>query len=147
MTKLPGLSDDDVKGRFSTMLRLYVGHGRHIRFEDLASATGDEARCLRSYVESDPPMIPLARALRVLAVLPPDALNMLLAPLGYYAKPLEAEGTCIAQAVSSAAQFVAEGAEALADGTIDHRERARLAEKAAALAPTLSAIAAMGRAQ
>lgn len=147
MTKLPGLSDDDVKSRMASMLRLYVGLGRYIRFEDLAGATGDEARCLRSYVEADPPMIPLARALRVLAVLPPEALNMILAPLGYCVKPLEAEGGCIAQAVSSAARFVAEGAEALADGNIDHQEERRLAGRAAELLPGLQAIAAMGRAQ
>lgn len=146
MTKLPGLSDDDVKARSATMLRLYVGQGRYIRFEDLAGATGDEARCLRSYVETDPPMMPLARALRVLAVLPPEALNMLLAPLGYYVKPLETEGGCIAQAVSGAARFVAEGAEALADGNINHQEIRRLADKAAEMLPGLQAIAAMGRA-
>lgn len=147
MTKLPGLSDDDVKSRMASMLRLYVGLGRYIRFEDLAGATGDEARCLRSYVEADPPMIPLARALRVLAVLPPEALNMILAPLGYCVKPLETESACVAQVVGGAARFVAEGAEALADGNIDHQERHRLAAAAAGILPGLQAIAAMGRGQ
>jgi len=153
MTRLPGLSDEDVKNRLATMLRMYVGQGRYIRFEDLAAFTADdkdrclktEARCLRSYVEAEPSMISLGKALRALAVLPPEALNMMLAPLGYCVKPLETDNACINQAVSGAARFVAAGAEALADGTIDHQERFKLATKAAELVPVLQAIAAAGR--
>lgn len=53
MTTIMGLSDDDGKMVIADTLRLFVGLGRRISWSDLATATGDDERKLRSYVEKD----------------------------------------------------------------------------------------------
>jgi hypothetical protein len=140
---MPGLSDDDGKMLIADTLRLYVGQGKRLSWDDLAEATGDEARTLRSYVERDPPRMPGPMLMRVFAVLPPEAFGRVCRRMGFATpRPLDVDGDAtVRRALTEAAQFVAEGSEALEDGDLNHRERASLARRAGQMIPKLATIA------
>lgn len=141
MTNMLGFSDSDGKAVISDTLRLFVGHGRRMSWSDLAAATGDDERKLRSYVEQDPAAMPAPVMMRVFAVLPPEAFGRVCRFMGY-SQPaaLDADdGSSVRRAMAKAARLVAEGNEALEDGMIDHRERAQLQASAEELLPILTA--------
>lgn len=146
MTTLPGLSDADVNDAVRTVLRMFVGQGRMITWAALAAATGDGERKLRAYVEADPPAMPAPVFLRVFAVLPCEAINMVMRMAAYSVKPLDTDDAATARrALTDTTRFAASLSEALEDGELDHRERAQLADHAAKIIPSLQVIAS-GRA-
>lgn len=135
------LSDDIGKRVISDTLRMFVGRGKAISFEDLASATGDKEGTLRSYVEQNPPSMPAPMMMRVFAQLPAAAWAKVNAAMGFCAPPRieDEEAACMRRALAQASQLVADGNEFLADGIIDPREKAIFSERAQALIPTLRA--------
>lgn len=141
--KMGGLvSTDDAKAVIAGTLNMFVGRGRWISWGDLAAATGDKEGTLRSYAAEDPHLMPLDAVLRVFAVLPPAALNRVTALIGLSVSPAEVDDVATLRgATVGTALFVARATEALADGTISPREKAQLADEAAALLPQLHAIA------
>lgn len=142
MTMMPALSDDDVKLLLSDTLRLYVGQGRRLSWADLAAATGDDERKLRSYVERDPAAMPGPVFMRVFAVLPPDAFGRVANRMGFAARPIDVEDhAAVRRTLTAASRFVTKGNEALEDGVIDHRERQELMETATKLMPQIAQIA------
>jgi len=143
MTTVTGLSDDDVKMLIADTLRLHVGQGRRLSWDDLAEATGDEARTLRSYVDRDPPRMPSGMMMRVFTVLPPEAFARICRRMGFAApRMLDVDDDAtVRRALTEAAQFVAEGNEAFEDGELDHRERSSLARRAEEMIPKLAIVA------
>lgn len=131
------------------MLRLYVGVGRPLSWEDLAAATGDEVTTLRSYVRADnPPQIPLARALRIMKVLAdagiPQAANKVMRMTGMTVRPRQAaEIAQIHAALAKAARLVSVAADAVADNAITHIELIECVRAAAEALPHVSAVADM----
>ncbi len=139
------VSSAGVRALIDDTLRLFVGQGRRLSWADLAAATGDTERKLRSYVEPDGPMMPIDVAMRVFAVLPPHAFARLARCIGFTAAPADADGgATLRRVISSSAQLVAKGTAALEDGQIDHREAAELRRAAEELLPALSAVVQEG---
>jgi len=144
---MPDFSVPSVKTLIGDTLRLFVGHGRRISWADLAAATGDKERKLRSYVETDGPEMPLDVFMRVFAILPPDAFARVARHMGFGAEPLDVcPDATVLRALSQSARLVADGNEFLEDGRLSPRERAQLAERASALLPVLQSIAGSGSA-
>ncbi|KUO53173.1 MAG: hypothetical protein APF82_00875 [Sphingomonadales bacterium BRH_c42] len=147
MEMMPDFSVPSVKTLIGDTLRLFVGHGRRISWADLAAATGDKERKLRSYVETDGPEMPLDVFMRVFAILPPDAFARVARHMGFGAEPLDVcPDATVLRALSQSARLVADGNEFLEDGRLSPRERAQLAERASALLPVLQSIAGSGSA-
>jgi hypothetical protein len=137
-----GFSDDDVKTLIADTLRLFVGNGRRVTFPDLAAATSDNERKLRSYVEQDGPMMPLDVFFRVFAVLPPAAFARVARHVGFSAAPLDHdEAATVRKVMAQASRLVADGSEFLEDNVITPTERAVLARGASELLPQLAALA------
>lgn len=143
MTMMPGLSDDDGKTLIADTLRLFVGHGRRLSWADLAAATGDDERKLRSYVERDPPAMPGPVMMRVFSALPPEAWARINLRMGFSAPaPIDVDdGASVRRALSQASRLVADGNEYLEDGALSPSERAALADRAIELMPVLRVIA------
>lgn len=142
---MPQFSVPSVKTLIADTLRLFVGHGRRISWADLAAATGDKERKLRSYVETDGAEMPLDVFMRVFAILPSEAFARVARHMGFAAAPLEVDDEAtVRRALSQSARLVADGNEFLEDGKLDPRERAQLAERASALLPVLQSIAGNG---
>lgn len=143
MTSMAGLSHDDVRDRFADVLRAMVGQGRRYSWAMLAVATGDNERTLRSYVESGGDNnVPLHRAMRVLTILGAEAWDMMLGPTGLGVRPVARDDTaCARRALTGTTRLAASLSEKLEDGRIDHVEAAELQREAAALMPTIAAIA------
>lgn len=135
------LADDVGKRVIADALRMFVGRGKAISWEDLSLATGDKEGTLRSYVEQSPPAMPAPMMMRVFAQLPAPAWAKVCAAMGFCAPPRieDEEAACMRRALAQASQLVADGNEFLADGIIDPREKAIFSEKAEALIPTLRA--------
>lgn len=142
MTTCGPVSPENVKVLIRDTLQLFVGQGRRFSYADLAAATGDCERKLRSYADADPNMMPLDVALRVFTVLPTEALARLARLMGVAVSPLDVDDAATVRAsLAGAARLVADGTEAMADGRISHSERAQLGRQAAALLPSLQALA------
>lgn len=145
MEMMPEFSVQNVKTLIADTLRMFVGHGRRISWADLASATGDKERKLRSYVETDGAEMPLDVFMRVFAILPSEAFARVARHMGFSAAPLDVDDEAtVRRALSQSARLVADGNEFLEDGKLDPRERAQLAERASALLPVLQSIAGSG---
>lgn len=141
------ISSASVKTLIGDTLRLFVGHARRFTWADLAGATGDKERKLRSYVETDGPDMPLDVFCRVFAVLPPEAFARVARVMGFAAAPLDVDDEAtVRRALAQSARLVADGNEFLEDGTLTHVEKAKLSERAAALLPVLQSIAGSGSA-
>lgn len=142
MTSCGPVSPGNVKALIRDTLLLFVGQGRRFSYADLAAATGDCPRKLRSYADADPNMMPLDVALRIFTVLPPEAFARVARVMGLGIAPLDVDDAATVRAsLIGAARLVADGTEALADGRITHSERALLGKQAAALLPSLQALA------
>lgn len=135
------LSDDTGKSVIAAALRMFVGRGKVMSWEDLAAATGEREGTLRSYAATPPVSMPAPVMMRVFAQLPSAAWAKVNAAMGFCAPPRieDEEAACMRRALAQASQLVADGNEFLADGVIDHREKARFSEAAEALIPTLRA--------
>lgn len=142
MEMLRGFSTTDVKALISDTLRLFVGHNRRLTWADLAAATGDEERKLRSYVETDGNQMPLDVFMRVFTILPPEAFARVARHMGFSAAVAEVDDEAsVRRCLTATSKLVAQGNEFLEDGQLSHRERAQLADSAKALLPTLQAMA------
>lgn len=142
MEMLRGFSTSDVKSLIGDTLRLYVGHNRRLSWADLAAATGDEERKLRSYVEADGNQMPLDVFMRVFTILPPEAFARVARHMGFSTAVAEVDDEAsVRRVLTATSKLVAQGNEFLEDGQLSHRERAQLADSAKALLPTLQAIA------
>ena len=107
---MPGFSDDDGKMLVADTLRLFVGHGRRLSWADLATATGDDCRKLRSYVEADPPAMPAPVFMRVFAVLPPEAFARVARHMGFTSAPMNVDDDAtVRRGLAQAARLVADG--------------------------------------
>ncbi|MEP2103066.1 MAG: hypothetical protein ABJP02_05025 [Parasphingorhabdus sp.] len=145
MEMMPEITTENVKARIADTLRMYVGHGKRLSFADLAEATGDEERKLRSYVEAGGSLMPIDVMLRVFSVLPPEAFARIARVIGFSAAPLEtADIVNVRKVLSQSARLVANGNEYLEDGVLKHTEKAQFATDAAALIPQLQSIAEGG---
>ena len=142
MTMMPGLSDDDGKMLIADTLRAFVGLGRRTSWADLAEATGDDERKLRSYVDKVPAAMPGTVMMRVFAALPPEAWARVNRRMGFTAPGrLDVDdGATLRRAMSAASRLVANGTEALEDGVITPTERANIADQAEQLLPILTAV-------
>lgn len=91
--------------------------------EQLESLCGVSARCIKSYrVEGREPT--LGNALSILCVLGRTELNLVLALIGYSARPLdEAEELRLHEIVATGLESFTVIARAAVDGRIDHVER------------------------
>lgn len=148
MTTCGPVSPDSVKTLIRDTLQLFVGQGRRFSYADLAAATGDCERKLRGYADADPNMMPLDVALRVFTVLPPEAFARVARAMGLAVSPLDVDDIAtVRDSLIGASRLVADGTEALADGRITPTERAQLGKQAAALMPTLQALANGGTVQ
>lgn len=143
MEMMPDLSDDSGKVLIADTLRMFVGQGRRISWADLATATGDDERKLRSYVDRDPSVMPSTVFMRVFAVLPPEAFARVCNRMGFGAPAAHErdEMSTAMRAATQAARLVANINERLEDGIFTPQERSRTADEAAALIPTLQAVA------
>lgn len=142
MEMLRGFSTTDVKAMIGDTLRLYVGHNRRFTWADLAAATGDEERKLRSYVETDGNQMPLDVFMRVFTILPPEAFARVARHMGFSTAVAEVDDEAsVRRVLTATSKLVAQGNEFLEDGQLSHRERAQLADSAKALLPTLQAMA------
>jgi hypothetical protein len=135
------LSDENGKRVIADALRLFVGRGKTISWEDLAEAVGEKPGTLRTYAATPPVEMSAPLMMRVFAILPSAAWAKVNAVMGFCAPPRieDEEAACMRRALAQASMLVAEGNEFLADGVIDHRERAIFSERAEALIPTLRA--------
>jgi hypothetical protein len=137
-----GFSSDDAKLLIADTLRLYVGRGRRLSWEDLAEATEIKEGTLRSYVAEGGPEMPLHVMLTVFPLLPPAAFARLARAIGFSATLCEVDDEAtVRRALAQGARLVADGNEFLEDGILSPSERARLAARASELMPTLQAIA------
>nr|WP_218821470.1 hypothetical protein [Sphingomonas laterariae] len=140
-----GLDDENGKILIADTLRLHVGQGKRTTWADLAEAIGEKERTLRSYVESDPPMMSAVMLMRIFSALPPAAFNRVARRMGFATRPIEHDAEAsVRSALTEASQFVAEGTEAFEDGELDHNERARLARRAEQMIPKLALVASNG---
>lgn len=115
--------------------------------EALEAASGIKARRIKSYrVEGKEPSISAALSLAV--VLGPQALNPVLALIGYVARPLdEAEKLQPMQIVADGMKHFAIIAHAAADNRIDHTEEPETTAAADALIATVLPLSSVGRAE
>jgi len=109
------------------LFRLYVGPGRRFSWDALADATGIPLSTLKSYGrDKAPSAMPFHAALRLIAVLPPEAGNMMLAPSGYRLAPIEPDDSSWHEVGCEASMLTFEILDAEKDGRVDHREDAML---------------------
>jgi hypothetical protein len=116
------------------LFRLYVGPGRRFSWDALADATGIPLSTLKSYGrETAPAAMPFHAALRLIAVLPAEAGNMMLAPTGYKLAPIEPDADDWNGIGAEASMLTFEICDAQRDGRIDHLEAGRLRARTASL--------------
>lgn len=133
---------DNERQRLADTMRLYVGQGRRVSWAALADATGIREGTLRSYVAQGGPEMPWHAISAVFRVLPVQAMNHLLEPMGMVAREAEADaGATLRRALAQSARLVAAGNEALEDGAINHIEAADLTRQAADLLPAIQTLA------
>lgn len=143
MSKGTIISHDDAARRIEDALRLRVGRGRRYSFAALSDATGIATRTLESYVQGATPS--LANLLTLCSVLGPSFTSDVLAPCGQVARDGSAEEPQHMQVVGVMSQLTGMIAEALADGHVDHRERAQMQPVASALIEAVQPLATGAR--
>jgi transcriptional regulator with XRE-family HTH domain len=120
--------------------RLYVGVGRRFSQCVLADATGIPPSTLKSYL-SGHASISGENLLKLIAVLPPEAGNMLIRSCGYRLHPMETDEGTWDVIGSEAAGLCSEIFEAKSDGRIDHVEAASLKKRCQKLVAKLDGVA------
>lgn len=141
------ITHDLVQARVQVALRLFVGRARAWSVAALAEATGIDQRTLRAWVdgETTPSLSNFLVLARVLG--PAFAQHVIeLAGLGLV-EPIDAARPDGHGVMADSGQMIVHLASALADGTLDHCERATLAPIARGLAAKLTtfAVACEGR--
>lgn len=134
------IPQDVATQRLAAGLRLYVGRGEQKPYSVamIADATGISASAIEKYMAGD--ATPgLANALTLFAVLGPAFVNHLIEPAGLTGvRRLDPVAKAAADVMSDLAGETARFAKALADGRIDHVERAELRRTLPALIETLT---------
>lgn len=131
-----------VQTQFRRVLHLNVGCGRRYGYAEVAEAAEVSERTLRYYGEDGGKEPTLAVGLKVLALLGPAAMASVLAEVGYTARPAECQPRSPFDTLGSMGRGIAALSTALADGRIDHVERAGVIAMARELARDLEALAA-----
>ena len=124
-------------------MKLNVGLGRRFSVDQVAEALEIAPRKVRGIRDGEQ-RAGLDLGLRIAALLGPGSLNRLLLAVGYVARPVEEEDE-EAAAWALLGELGREGAslsDALADGRIDHRERAKLARELQELVGKVAGVAA-----
>lgn len=106
------------------VFRLYVGQGNRFSYGSLSDVTGIPLSTLKSYAGGT--AMPWTAMLRLIAVLPTEAGNMLIRPTGYKLAPIDPEQDDWDGIGAEASLLTFEIFDAQKDGKIDHREKARL---------------------
>jgi hypothetical protein len=137
------VSPDRVRSRVQSLLRAAQAQGW--TDDTLEAATGVKSRRIKSYrVEGKEPS--LSAALSIAVVLGPQALNPLLALIGYVARPLdEADEITPARIVADGLVHFQVIAAAAADGRIDHTEAPACQRAADQLIATVLPLASAGK--
>ena len=126
------ITQDYVQERFTSAIRLYVGLGKKYSVEAVADASGIPYATMKAYHEgrNTPGLFNL---LRIMAVLPPEFGNMILAATGYVLMPQDAGEATSLFLNRHAADFTSLCAQHLEDGRIDLGEEREQAPKVRAL--------------
>lgn len=131
-----------------TLLRNAVVVRRRFTVEQLAELSGVKVRAIRSYMVMDDGEVrepSLSSALSIATVLGIEAVNAIVANIGYAARPLdEAEDACPMVMTAAAMQHLSVIATAAADGRIDHVERPAVREAADMLIATVLPVSSHG---
>lgn len=129
----------DFAQRVQDVFRLYVGHGKRISFAVLAERTGIGLSSLKDYASGS--SVPGGAALlRLVAVLPQEAGDMLIEPCGYRLRPIDAEEDTWLSIGAEASMLTYELFDAQSDGRIDHREAEKLKARCRSLDAKLSGV-------
>lgn len=127
MSEVNEITQDFVQKRLTEALRKHVGLGRPFSVAEFAAATHIPERTIKSY-QGGQATPGLAYLLRIMAVLPPEFADMVLAPanLGNVSRIHRGQGTSL-DVHALASQLNSLIAQALADdGIIDHLEEAEM---------------------
>lgn len=121
-----GITQETAQVQLSDAMRLFVGRGRRFSCAAVAAATGIPQRTVESYVHGEATPS-LANLLRLVAVLPCEFTNMLLAPAGKgHVAEVDAGDDGLLDIHRQASAVNAMIAGFLSDdGRIDHREEAQ----------------------
>lgn len=139
MSNGPIIPHDLAARRIEDALRLRVGRGKRYSFNGLSDATGIPPRTLESYVQGATPG--LSALLSLFAVLGPGFTSDVLSACGQSASTCDNDAPEYMQTMAASGSLVAQLADALADGHVDHREAAQLRSHAAALIEMLEPMA------
>lgn len=141
------IAHDRAQALLADTLRLFVGRGRRWpSCAALAAAAGLSPRAVEGYVAGE--QTPgLAALLSLLAVLPPEFADALLAWTELSVIPRHAEAGAHGRLLAECAGLTAGFAAAMADGHIDHRERAMLRTAAAEVVVRLNGFLNQGAGQ
>ena len=124
--------------RLGNVLRRFEHEGGSI--EDLAAAVGQTGRDLRRWAKDT--KLPGHVFCMLLGELPAHLADLLIRPTGLRLVPVECgEKVNALLAAAGASEFSGAVARGLADGQLDHRERAELGQLAEQLIPALQALA------
>lgn len=144
MSESTAPSHDRVGDIIAMLLR--GAQARQIHDNTLSAATGIPERTIKSYrTEGKDPS--LTNALHLLAALGPDAVNAVLATIGYGgARPLgDAPAADARKIIADLLPHVATIATAATDGRIDHTEQRACEEAANHIIATVLPISSAGR--
>lgn len=144
MSESTAPSHDRVTGIIAMLLRGAQARGVHD--SALSAATGIPDRTIKSY-RTDGKDPSLTNALHLLAALGPDAVNAMLATIGYGgARPLgDASAIDPRKIIAEILPQVSTIAQAAADGRIDHTEQRACEEAADHIIATVLPISSAGR--
>lgn len=122
----PALLDSVALGRqIADALSLYIGPGKRYTREVIASATGLDARTVKAHCLAE--TVPsLGAALTYMRVLPPEFADHVLVLSGLGGVRRLDESADAQKTLAEVASGMSALAGALADGRIDHQERAAL---------------------
>jgi hypothetical protein len=126
----------DVVARQIAMFASFVGERGHTNRKALSAASGIPVSTLKSY--ADGTAMPLHAVLAIADHLPGAAINMLFEPAGKRLCDAEQQAANWDAVAASASMLTFEICDARSDGMIDHVERARLRQRARAVAAELS---------
>jgi len=128
----------NVAERQRAMFGLFVGPQLFVTRAALAAATGIPASTLQDWAQGV--TMPLWGALALARALPREAINMLTEPVGFRLADSDPGAACWDGLAAEAANLTADICEAQRDGHIDHREEARLRQRARTLIADAQAV-------
>lgn len=140
MKNEPLISQELAHRVISDALALRVGRGKRHSVQGLSEASGVPSRCLESY--RDGSATPgLSYLLCLFSALGPSFTSDVLAACGQVAHSADNDDPAHMQTVTLMGELIAKISDALADGHVDHREKAVMRPTAQALIEALQPIA------